>query len=306
MRPRINKTTLALTRSYLLHPEQHWGSESVRHVQKMRIFMRRALRPGERMADLVDEILAIARLRVNHAPAPIYLPNVGSSGSHWLEAMLAIATGTHACGEVYLPKPMLPALKELPAADAAYFLNAAYMAHQADVGPKLATGHLINSAHLGSISGLASLTPGARTVLLLRHPVDVALSRTLRKPLHRAEVAPEADDRDFLAHSCDVVERFHKAAARERFDCQVRYEDLVAQPAETLATLTAALGLAATPESIRNAVEATSRDAIQSARERGDKAATNLYVGEAKHDEALADWARRRLADCCARLGYAS
>lgn len=304
MRQPLEKTTLTLTRRYLLHPEEFWGAESPRQARKLTNFLRSAMQPGEQVAGVIAEILAIARLRLNHAPAPIYLPNIGSSGSHWLEAMLSIACGVHACGEVYFPKAIRGTLGTLPAADVAYFLHAVYAAHAGSVGPHLVAGQMVNSAHMVNVSTLASLTAGARKMLLMRNPVDVAMSRTLRKPLHRAEVAPDSDDRTFLARNCEVVERFYTVIATQDFDGRVRYEDLVAQPVETLTAVVEALGLSATPAALQKAVESTSRDAIRSARARGEKSTINLFSGKVRTDDALEAWARVRLADCCAQLGY--
>lgn len=300
MRERIDKSALSLTRTFLLDPGQYWGPNSP-HVHKLTRALRRSLGPGERTSELIEEVLALARLRTAHAPPPIYLPNAGSSGSHWLEVMLARAAGVHACGEVYLPKPVVEQLKGLSAAEAGYFLNAVYIAHTGAVGPQLLTGHCINSAHVTNVGMIARLTPGAKKVLLIRHPADVVVSRTLRKARYRAYVAPEMDDAAYLEHNCQLVERFHNALADEDFDARVRYEDLVERPVEALTALVAALDLAVTPESIGGAAESTSRSALA----QGSNVATNLYVGEARSDEVLEARARERMAALSRRLGYA-
>lgn len=304
MRERIDKTALSLTRTFLLNPAEYWGPEAPRHVHKLARALRRSLGPGERTAELVEEILALARLRTAHAPPPIYLPNAGSSGSHWLEAMLSRAAGVHACGEVYLPKPVVERLKGMTAADAGYFLNAVHIAHTGRVGPQLAAGYCINSAHVTNVGTIARLTPGAKKVLLIRDPVDVVMSRTLRKPAHRADVAPDMDDEAYLAHNCELVERFHAALGKEEFDAVARYEDLVSKPVEALTALTAALGLDATDASIQFAAESTTRGAVVSARAQGSNVATNLYAGEPRTDDRLEAMARERMAALRRRLGY--
>ncbi|MCW5666908.1 MAG: sulfotransferase [Piscinibacter sp.] len=303
MRHRIDKAALTLARGFLLNPQEYWPDRP-RHVSKLNRALKYSLGDGERVPELVDEILAIARLRTAHAPAPIYLPNAGSSGSHWLEAMLARAADVHACGEVYLPKPVIEQLQAMTPADAGFFLNAVYVAHSRRVGPALVSGYCVNSAHVTNVGTIAALTPGAKKVLLIRHPVDVVMSRTLRKPAHRADVAPDMDDRAYLDHNCELVERFHAALAPETFDAVVRYEDLLTQPVEALTALTGALGLAATPESIRHAAESTSRSAVVAARAQGGNVATNLFAGEAREDAELETVAVRRLASLSRRLGY--
>lgn len=304
MRERIDKTALTLTRSFLLDPEQYWGPDSPRQVRKLTRALKRSLAPGERTPELVEELMALARLRTAHAPPPIYLPNAGSSGSHWLETMLARAAGTHACGEIYLPRPVIEQLKALGAAGAGFFLNAVYLAHTGKVGPQLLAGHCINSAHIANVGTIAGLTPGARKVLLIRHPAEVVLSRTLRKPAHRADVAPEMDDAAYLEHNCAMVERFHAALVAEPFDAVVRYEDLVERPIEALTSLVEALALEASPQAIRYAAESTSRGAVLGARAQGGNVRTNLYAGEVRSDEALEARARERMAALSRRLGY--
>jgi Sulfotransferase family len=305
MRQRIDKSTLILARSYLLNPQEHWGPNASRHVRKLTSAMGRALRPGERIIELVDEILAVARIRTAHAPPPIYLPNSGSCGSHWLEAMLSLAAGTIACGEVYLPKPILKQLSGLSPACAGYFLNAAHVAHSGNIGPALVEGHCVNSAHITNVGRIAALTPGAKKVLLVRDPIDVVISRTLRKPAHRADVAPDMDDLTYLMRNCEFVERFHAAVENEAFDGIARYEDLVNRPVEALTALTSALGLSATSESIRSAVESTSRSAVEQTRAQGIEVAINLYSGAVRTDARLEARARQRLMGLCRRLGYA-
>lgn len=302
-RRHIASETIALTRRYLSRPEPFWEGEPDRQVRKLHGMMRRVTRSLDRPAEVIEEVLAIARLRTHHAPAPLYLPNVGSSGSHWLEALLARATGVHACGEVYFPHGLLESLP--PGADVEFFVNAVLALHTGSSGPELTTGRFVNSAHLSRVSRASVHTPGSLSVLLLRHPVDIVMSRTLRKPEYRNDVAPDLDDRAYLERNCKLVERFYLDAGEEQYDATLRYEDLLARPAETLTALIGQLGLTTTPEALARAIDSTSPEAIKGAAERGERKATNLFLGEpVRIDPALKQLARRRLAKCCERLGY--
>jgi hypothetical protein len=309
-RKAITSATVALTRRYLLHPDEFWDAadgRQARKLRRLRSVLRDATAAGERPADVVEEVLAIARLRTSHAPPPIYLANIGSSGSHWLAAMLARAAGVHDCGEVYLPKSMPDQLRGGTTADAEFFVHAVHALHTGHPGPAMVAGAFVNSAHHTRVSTVASLTPGARTVLLVRHPVDVVLSRTLRKPEYRNSIAPGMDDRAYLEQNCVLVERFFRESRAEHFDAQVRYEDLVDQPAQTLADLMRSLGLEPrADDAIEQAVAATSPQAVKAAAERGERAPTNLFVGEARQaDPGLVRAARKRLRAACELLGYA-
>lgn len=302
-RRRIASETVALTRRYLTQPEPFWEGRSDRQVRKLHGMLRLATAPNERRSDVVEEILAVARIRTHHAPAPLYLPNIGSSGSHWLEAMLARATGVHACGEVYFPKGLLDSLP--PGADVEFFVNAVLALHTGSSGPALVGGRFVNSAHVSRISRVSARTPGALTVLLVRHPVDIVMSRTLRKAEYRQDIAPGLDDRAYLERNCQVVERFFRDACQERYHATVRYEDLFTDPAESLGKLIAQLGLETTPEALAHAIESTSPDAIKGAAERGERKVTNLYLGApVRADPDLKQVACKLLAACCDRLGY--
>lgn len=304
-RRHISSAAVATARRYLSRPEEFWQGTPDRQVRKLRGMLRSATPAGERATDVIEEVLAIARLRTHHAPAPIYLPNIGSSGSHWLEAMLARATDVHACGEVYLPKSVHELLHAGSGADAEFFMHAVLALHTGRSGPDLVSGRFINSAHYGQVARVASLTSGALTVLLVRHPVDVVMSRTLRKAEYRDEVAPGLDDQAYLERNCTLVERFYRGALSERFDATVRYEDLLARPIQTLEGLISRLGLETSLAALEQAVEATSPDAVRIATERGEKAPTNLFLGDpVRVDPALKQAARQRLRACCESLEY--
>lgn len=305
MREPIDPKTITLTRSYLTRPQDRWPDPAHRQVRKLVARIDAARKGAERPEDLIEEVLALARLRTTYAPPPIYLTNIGSSGSHWLEAMLARATDVHNCGEVYLPEPLRAELAQLPPPDAAYFLHALYALHSRSLGPKVIAGRFINSAHLSRVSRIADLTPGSLRVLLIRNPVDVVMSRTFRKEAYRAEVGAEMDDAAYLERNCAVVDRFYLATREEGFDARVRYEDLIAQPKAALSALIGSLGLLASEQAIEHAVASTSSAAVRSAKAKGQPAPTNLFMGErTTEDAALRGRVRERLRACCELLGY--
>lgn len=300
----IAPETVALARRYLTQPEPFWEGASDRQVRKLHGMLRSAARSTGRQSDgVIEEILAIARLRTHHAPAPIYLPNIGSSGSHWLEAMLARATGAHACGEVYFPKTLLESLPV--GTDVQFFMHAVLALHTGGCDPQLVGGRFINSAHISRISRVADLTPGSLRVLLVRHPLDVVMSRTLRKPEYRQDVAPELDDKAYLERNCKVVERFYLESAQEHYDATLRYEDLLEDPTGAMTELIDRLGMTTTPDALAFAIQSTSPEAVKGAAERGERKATNLFIGESTRvTPQLKQLARKRLSACCKRLGY--
>lgn len=301
----VTSRVLSLTRRYLADPAPFWGEAGARQVRKLAAMKRQLRGGGLSEADALDEVMAVAQLRVRHAPAPICLANIGSSGSHWLEGMLSQCSETISCGEVYLPNGLLAELRSLPESERSFFLHALYAVHAGRPVTQLLCGRFINSAHYSRRSRVAGLVSGTSAVLLIRHPFDVVMSRTLRKAEYRDEIAPGESDEDYLERNCALVERFYEEAMAEPFDTRVRYEDLVERPAQTLVDLLGALGLPADRPAVDRAVEQTEASTVAAAAARGEKAATNLFLGEARQaDVALEERARQRLMACAARLGY--
>jgi hypothetical protein len=301
----ITSKVVMLARQYLSDPAPFWGGVGDRQIRKLKAMMR-TWKAGERSnIDVIDEVLSLSYLRTLYAPPPIYIANIGSSGSHWLEAMLSRCTTIINCGEVYLPQGLLKALEELAAAERAYFLHALYAVHSGRRGNELLVGRFTNSAHYSKISRVADLAAGSSTVLLVRHPVDIALSRTLRKQEYRDDVAPGLSDMAYLEHNCVLIERFYGEALGEAFDARVRYEDLITRPQETLQELTDQLKLNTDSCSIAAAVSATDSKAVTVAAARGERAPTNLYLGDnTSVPVVLLDASRARLARCAEQLGY--
>jgi len=301
----VTSAGLTLARQYLTQPDKFWGAAGDRQIRKLTAMKRGRLAEGLSDADVVDELLAVAQLRTRHAPPPICLANIGSSGSHWLEAMLGRCAPIVSCGEVYLPNPLLQALRPLTASERSFFLHALYAAHSGLRGDALMGGAFVNSAHYSRASRLAGLVDGTRTVLLVRNPIDVVLSRTWRKQEYRDDVAPGESDADYLERNCVLVERFYAEANAEPFDLRVRYEDLIGNPRAALSNLLSGLGLPADPNAIDAAVAATDSNAAAAAVARGEKVPTNIYMGRADEPEqALLAQVRTRLAACASSLGY--
>lgn len=301
----VTSAGLTLTRQYLTQPDKFWAGASDRQIRKLSAMKRDRMAQGASEADVVDELLAVAQLRTRHAPPPICLANIGSSGSHWLEAMLGRCAPIISCGEVYLPNGLLQALRPLTPTERAFFLHALYAAHSGLSGNALMGGAFVNSAHYSKVSRVAGLVEGTHTVLLVRNPIDVVLSRTWRKQEYRDEVAPGESDSDYLERNCALVERFYAEASTEPFDLRVRYEDLVGNPRAALSDLLSGLGLDVDPQAIEAAVAATDSKAAAAAAARGEKMPTNLYMGPSDEpDQALLAQIRTRLAACAASLGY--
>jgi Sulfotransferase family len=296
---------VALAREYITAPAAFWGEAGALHIRKINNAIRCVGGPDANVLAVAEEAMAVARRRLVHAAPPIYISNIGSSGSHWLESMLCRAPSLIKCGEVYLPRSILIHLRSGTTVDAEYFLHAVYALHSRKLRSDVTHGAFINSAHHANISLFSSLTPGARIILLVRDPVDIVISRTFRKQEYRAKVAPNSTDMDYLQKNCELVNRFYNTALKRKVDAVVRYEDLLQDTGPVLRKILNVIGVDMRQDVLAYAVKVTRADSIVSSVSNGGAAPTNLYLGDRQPvDSGFIALAKRRLAKVRKRLGY--
>ena len=260
---------------YANDPFGSWPAERPLQGQKLvdrlsALTATHALDRGAMLARLVRE----AELRTAATLPTLFLINCGSSGSHWIEAMLSELPGVHACGEVYVPPT---AQERLPTADAenrAGFLNALHLLHLENPAVRIEpAGVLINSAHSWGPHDL--MGSPARAAFLLRDPADIVLSRTFRKPRLRRHLQPTASDAAYMEQNIVYVEKFYRTALRRKAAIHIRYEDALIEPAVPLAMLAELLGI----EADRSALELIGRRYAADRQRTDRQALSNLYRG---------------------------
>lgn len=255
---RRGDTPAALARAYLADPVATARLDARSAAKLDHAFARIETDHGETRAEATERILDLAKARVEARLPTLYLNNPGSSGSHWVMGMLRAGTGLLGQGEIYVPLPYLVGRVEpLALPERALFLQAVGLAHLLTGTPSDGTVPLANSAHLPDLGAYARSEVAPRRVLLVRDPVEIVLSRTLRKPRFRRLLGREdAPDGRYLAENIRHVRRFHDRAAREDYDLVVRYEDLRRDPVPGLAAIAGLLGLAADPDRLAAAAAA--------------------------------------------------
>lgn len=295
-------------RRYANDLEAAWPEARHNQVAKLERFLSLAAEAsGLDRAGVVDAVVKVAERRVADRPPTMFLVSCGSSGSHWLEAMLAEFAGHVACGEVYLPRPLLRETMGWDAAARSAFLDCVHLAHVPVPKPGLAGARLINSAHLSGWIMSRAMAPPRTRVLLLRDPVDIVVSRTYRKDVYRKFSLPDASDDEYLARNIEFVNTFFRKAAAEHADHVVKYEALRQDGEATLAALLAALGHAQDPPVVADVVRRHSAEAQAAARTpaaAGTKG-SNYYRGpRTALPEGHREWIRARLVDEVAAFGY--
>jgi hypothetical protein len=244
----------ALISQYLRSPHKFWG-ENTRQSDKLKRRLAFLSRQGGLTdRDVVRRVMSLAVARRHRSARNVYISNAGSSGSHWLEFMLAGLDGLLPVGEVYIPAAFWTRLRAVPQADRKICLDAVYVAHCGRLDEGVIPVGMLNSAHHPSLKRFSAVDPEGLRVLLLRNPADIVLSRTFRKGEYRQYVDGGSNDRAYLARNIDYVRNFLSKIDRNEFDCIVRYEELVDDPTGVLRKVTNLLGLAVAEERLQRVV----------------------------------------------------
>ncbi|GAA3931540.1 sulfotransferase domain-containing protein [Luteimonas lutimaris] len=286
---------------YIHAPRDAWPRDKPLQARKLEEYSARQCESADlSLARLAEQVWAAARRRTRAGTPTLFLVNCGSSGSHWVEAMLSQLPGVHACGEVYVPPQLGSELQQGRPQDRATFLDALHQVHVENAARTADTDVLINSAHSWNPHDLMGDT--AVVVGLVRDPLDVAMSRTFRKPKLRRHLTQTASDAEYLDTNIAMVEKFYRSMLRRKPAHMVRYEDVRDRAVEPLGRLASLLGRPTPPERLE-AIAASHSAGAQSA---SGRRLSNVYRGgEAPVPPGLFDHATRRLERIRKDLGYA-
>lgn len=292
-------------KDYILNADRFWPSTHKRNVVKiMRAFDACSIKSLSDKNGCIDELIAVAKIRERFNAKHFYLINTGSSGSHWIEAMLGLLPGFYNGGEIYLPPKIRSSLKTLNKKSANEFLDVIYLLHSGGVHKDALTATLSNSAHLANHQLLSEYSANKNTVLLLRNPVDVVISRTFRKDEYKKDVAPSLDDKEYLERNCVYVENFFANIDESSFDAIVKYEDFVGAPLSNLKKLAELIGLEVTENQLQYAIDRTSMKSELQAVEKGGNALTNIYLGDKESHDWAKDYLSKRLEKLLVKYNY--
>jgi hypothetical protein len=295
---------------YLRNPEQFWPEEKHRNIIKFKNKLRKTCIENPSLKDQTNKEIAeffwaIALIRNVNGCQHIYINNIGSSGSHWLETMLAFAEKIKIGGEIYLPNSIRKCLDNFTKEKAALFLDAVYFAHIGYSGIESIGSIITNSAHYSDPTTLSRYSSNPKTVLLIRDPLEIALSRTFRKDEYRNYVAPKQSDQEYLEKNIHVIHKFYSKALQYDYGVIIRYEDLVNNPSQQLKKLKIALNLNFSDQRINEAINSTSKEAISKNILEGAAPVTNLYIKERhNYSTQLFEIAQKRLEKLRITLKY--
>lgn len=261
----LNKSYLVFKR-YLSKPEKFWGEDTNRNAKKIKHKIKSLLEQDEAQdhfgeEELAEFIWALATVRSRMDGKHFYIANIGSSGSHWLEKMLSYGKNIAGGGEIYIPVRIRRHLERLGQREAGILLDAIYLSHLGRIDSESTRCIIINSAHYADRNIVVKYSGLFKSLLLIRDPIDIALSRTFRKTEYRNYIDPGSTDEQYLEKNCKIIIKFYEQALREKYDLMVKYEELVLRTREQLRSIKNSLNLEMSDEAIEQAILSTSREA---------------------------------------------
>lgn len=256
--------------------------------------------------ELIEAVFKSAEERCINSGKNVYLMNVGSSGSHWVEAMLAEIDNIEQVNEVYFPPKLRNALKKYDSIYRLYMMNAVHLIHLYEFTPEKADSIIVNSAHGYSLNYYEKNDPNSLRILLKRDPLKIVESRTFRKQSYRKKISPLMDDDEYLDSNISKVIRWYSNHPEDAFHFVTSYEDFFesAEPALTSLLQNIEMELNISDEEVSKAVYLHDRNTIK---QHDRKKRTNLYRG----GEVTFSKSQRRLAEDALReireeFGYLS
>ena len=235
---------------------------------------------GMSAKEYVQYLFNLAEKRIKSRATNIFLMNIGSSGSHWIEAMLDEFPEIHCINEVYFPKILRKKVKNLDGHALNLMMNVIHLAHLKTDEELQFDSIIVNSAHVLGTDFYRKCDNSCMCIMLARDPYDIVVSRTFRKNSYREYIAPAATDLEYLELNIFRVNRFYNRHLEENFNGIIKYEHFIKDGINSITDLLKTIGVKSIDNKlVREICYKHDRNTIISGK---SKNAANLYTGERK------------------------
>lgn len=220
---------------------------------------------------LIRLLCNVAETRIKNHSKTLYLPNIGSSGSHLLEKSVANSYVSVPLGEIYIAENLIPLVKKLDAGEREIFSEVYQLLHARSLNNIFdPTSLIVNTVHNPVLSRYKHWSKNYKAILIIRNPKDVVKSRTFRKNEYKNYLAKEEGYLDYLYRNIKLVKNFYDKALNFGYKATVRFEEFFNDPQSTSTTIASELTGCPKINSLQHA--------LVTACETGK--GTNKYVGD--------------------------
>lgn len=287
----------ALLKDFINAPNRYW-KDNPRQLTKFRK-RTKAIKSLYSWSD--DDmrffVVKAAKWRLTNSHITAYIPSHGSSGSHLVQKILGECAPIHPLGEVYTPPELASKIDELGPVQANLMMESYNLLHTTSPNRIFSPSLIVNTAHYADLQEYSRWTRHFRSMLIVRNPVDLAVSRTFRKPEYRYYSGHKStSDWEYLNLNIDNTLRFYESALHSGYQRIVKFEDVIADAKAVVSPILSLLhGYGIEAKNVIRAIEDSA----------GSGQDTNMYSGKATAvDHIYADHAVKRLTEITARLGY--
>ena len=259
---------------------ENYGDKKLIDKFNIRI-LRKLESKGMTKKQYVDYLFNLAEKRIRSNGTNVFLMNIGSSGSHWIEAMLEDYPGISCVNEVYFPKILRKKVVNFDSYSLNLMMNVINLAHLKQDEESHFDKIIVNSAHVLGTDFYKKCDIRCMCIMLARDPYDIVVSRTFRKDAYREYIAPEATDLEYLNLNIFRVNRFYTRNPESDFNAVVKYEDFIQNGDSALRDLLRIIGVREVDEGlIEEIIYKHDRNNILSGK---SKNSANLFTGKRKN-----------------------
>ena len=183
---------------------------------------------GIGFTEYVNLFINNANERCEKKSENIFIVNPGSSGSHWLAAMIDEIEDMNTIGEVYFPNKLRDKVNDFTKPNRRLLINAIHLGHLPEFNRSNVFSKIINTGHFSGrvLKFIQESDPDCKCILLVRDPIDIVISRTFRKDEHKQLISPKSSSDEYLLDNIKIVKNWYKNNLKQSFDYKLRYEDL--------------------------------------------------------------------------------
>lgn len=217
--------TQQLCERYLNHPEELCRKRQLIKLNKKFESLKKKYSYSKE--ELFHELIRLAKLRTITNPTNVFLVNAGSSGSHWVEAMLNEINEIICLNEVYFSTELRNEIKKLDDHGKQMVMNLVHLCHSPILSDETASSVFVNSAHTKGTRFYRSIDSECICILLIRDPLNITISRTFRKKKFKQSIAPQQNDIEYFNKNLNIVKRWYERNMTAEFDLKCKYESFV-------------------------------------------------------------------------------